>query len=438
VVTLNADPDYETQDSYSFTVTASDAAGNTSAPTTVTFSITNVDEVAPTITSSTTGNDLAENSGAGQTVYTIAAIANDGGTISSYAISGTDAGLLSVNASTGVVSLTADPDYETKNSYSFTVTASDAAGTSAATAVTFSITDVDDTAPVVSSFTLSDVALKAGDSATVTLVFTEEVSNFSSDEDITVANGTLGSMTSSDNITWTGTFTPTADTEDSSNILTLDGSYTDPAGNAGPAATTANYAVDTLSPGVPTVAVTSSTTNSTPDFSGTAEAGSTVTFLDDGTVLGQATADANGDYTFTPGTPMTVGTHAVTVWATDAAGNVSSVSSDTSLVIYASDITQYPSIPMIIFAKLQHQDYTAVAGDIVRAYVGNELRAKAIVQIDAGTGKPVVGLMVNVDPAVNADTVNGIWTGETLSNVFVESAAGAHHHFVVAGMRDST
>ena len=112
----------------------------------------------------------------------------------------------------------------------------------------------------------------------------------------------------------------------------------------------------------------------------------------------------------------------VTVRATDAAGNVSSVSSDTSLVIYASDITQYPSIPMIIFAKLQHQDYTAVAGDIVRAYVGNELRAKAIVQIDAGTGNPVVALMVSVNGG-----------GETLSNVFVESAAGVHHHFVVGG-----
>ena len=153
VVTLNADPDYETQDSYSFTVTASDAAGNTSTAKTVTFSITNVDEVVPTITSGATGTNLVENSGAGQTVYTIAATANDGGTISSYAIGGTDAGLLSVNASTGVVSLTADPDYETKNSYSFTVTASDAAGTSAATTVTFSITNVDEVAPTITSGT---------------------------------------------------------------------------------------------------------------------------------------------------------------------------------------------------------------------------------------------------------------------------------------------
>jgi len=140
-VTLTADPDYENQSSYSFTVTAIDAANNTSAATTVTvtFSITNVDDVIPTITSGGTGTDLVENSGAGQTIYTIASDANDGGTIQSYAIAGTDAALLGVDTSTGVVTLTADPDYNTKSSYSFTVTATDEAGTSAATAVTFAI-----------------------------------------------------------------------------------------------------------------------------------------------------------------------------------------------------------------------------------------------------------------------------------------------------------
>ena len=142
VVTLVADPNYETKSSYSFNVTASDAATNTSAATTVTFSITNVDEVIPTITSGATGTNLAENSGATQTIYTITADANDGGTIQSYAIGGTDASLLTVNSSTGVVTLTANPNYETKSSYSFTVTATDETGTSAATTVTFSITDV--------------------------------------------------------------------------------------------------------------------------------------------------------------------------------------------------------------------------------------------------------------------------------------------------------
>ena len=54
------------------------------------------------ITSGATGTNKAENSGAGQTVYTITADANDGGTIASYAIGGDDASLLAVNASSGV------------------------------------------------------------------------------------------------------------------------------------------------------------------------------------------------------------------------------------------------------------------------------------------------------------------------------------------------
>ena len=139
VVTLTADPDYEAKNSYSFTVTASDAGTNTSAPTTVTFSIIDVDDTAPLITSGPTGTDLVENSGAGQTIYTITA--TDAVGVTSYAIAGTDAALLSVNAATGVVTLTADPNFNTKSSYSFTVTASDAAtNTSDPTTVTFSIT----------------------------------------------------------------------------------------------------------------------------------------------------------------------------------------------------------------------------------------------------------------------------------------------------------
>ena len=72
--------------SYSFTVTASDAAGNTSASTTVTFSITDEDDTLPVVTSGTTGTDLVENTGSGQTVYTITATDNVG--VESYAIAG--------------------------------------------------------------------------------------------------------------------------------------------------------------------------------------------------------------------------------------------------------------------------------------------------------------------------------------------------------------
>ena len=96
---------------------------------------------APVITSSDTGTNLDENIGTGQTVYTI--VATSIWPDPTYAIAGADAALLGVDASTGVVTLTADPVFATKSSYNFTVTATDAAGNeSNATTVTFAIIEV--------------------------------------------------------------------------------------------------------------------------------------------------------------------------------------------------------------------------------------------------------------------------------------------------------
>src|SRR5690606_41133902 len=64
-VTLTGDPDHETQASYSFTVVATDAAGNFSEQA-VTLNINDLDEVAPSFTSRTTATAIDENSGAGQ------------------------------------------------------------------------------------------------------------------------------------------------------------------------------------------------------------------------------------------------------------------------------------------------------------------------------------------------------------------------------------
>ena len=156
-VTLTANPNYETKSSYSFTVVATDAAGNnTEKP--VTLAITNVDEVGPVFSSSATATAIAENSGAGQVVYTAAATDSDfnsPNTASSvtYSLKANtgDASAFSINSSTGVVTLTANPDYETKSSYSFTVVATDAAGNNTEKPVTLAITNVDEVAPVFSS-----------------------------------------------------------------------------------------------------------------------------------------------------------------------------------------------------------------------------------------------------------------------------------------------
>ena len=145
-VTLTGNPNFEAKASYSFNVIATDAAGN-AATQAVTLAITNLDEVAPTITSGGVATAIKENSGAGQVIYT--ATSTDSGDTStgstSYSLGGADAGLFSINAATGAVTLLASPNYEAKASYSFTVTATDAAGNaSAPQAVTLAITNLDE------------------------------------------------------------------------------------------------------------------------------------------------------------------------------------------------------------------------------------------------------------------------------------------------------
>ena len=110
---------------------------------------------------------------------------------------------------------------------------------------------VDQTAPVLANtVSVSDTALKIGDSATVTFAFTEAVTGFTAD-DVTVPNGTLTNLSSSDGgRTWTATLTPAAGSSAAANVLTLDYSgIADLAGNAGSgSADSGNYAVDTVRP----------------------------------------------------------------------------------------------------------------------------------------------------------------------------------------------
>jgi len=134
--------------------------------------------------------------------------------------------------------------------HTVTMKAADAAGNVSSASTGTAIT-IDNTAPALeSAITISDTALKIGDTATVTFTFTEAVSGFTT-ADVSVENGKLTSLSSSDGgSTWTATLTPTSSIEDATNILTLDNTgYTDKAGNAGTgSATSGNYVVDTVRP----------------------------------------------------------------------------------------------------------------------------------------------------------------------------------------------
>ena len=141
VVTFNTAPDYETKNSYFLIVTATDSSNNTQTQN-VTVNVTDINETIPdttppTFTSNTSFN-VAENQTSGFT-----AIATDSSAIT-YSISGTDASAFSINPTSGVVTFNTAPDYETKNSYSLIVTATDSSSNSATQNVTLNISDVDE------------------------------------------------------------------------------------------------------------------------------------------------------------------------------------------------------------------------------------------------------------------------------------------------------
>ena len=114
-----------------------------------------------------------------------------------------------------------------------------------------------DTIAPTATVALDVTALKVGETATLTVTFSEVPTNFVEADDLTVVNGTLsgGSFDVTGKI-YTATFTPTDNLEDASNVVTLGTGWTDAAGNAPVAtASSANYAIDTKEPTATIVAI---------------------------------------------------------------------------------------------------------------------------------------------------------------------------------------
>jgi hypothetical protein len=147
-------------------------------------------------------------------------------------------------------------------------------------------------------------------------------------------NGTaIGSVVADHNGAWT--FTPETALKDGNHSLTA--SVTDSIGQTSPTTGGFGIVIDTAPPapvtgltvtddvGAEQGALTSGATtdDNTPTFSGKAEGGSTVTILDNGKAIGSVVADSNGNWTFTPGTALENGAHDFTTTVTDPAGNTS-------------------------------------------------------------------------------------------------------------------
>ena len=165
-ITVAGALDYETTTSYSLMVTVSDGGSSSLSDTaTLTITVTDVNEYAPVFAGGTVATvSYAEN--ATTAVTTVTATDADAGQTITLALSGDDGGLFSITTA-GILTFNTAPDYEipadmgTDNMYEVTITATDNGTPAMATtqALTITVTDVNDNAPVFTSVaTMVDVA----------------------------------------------------------------------------------------------------------------------------------------------------------------------------------------------------------------------------------------------------------------------------------------
>ena len=341
--------------SASITVTSasySDAAGNTGSAG-LSPSIT-IDTLAPTvaITSNVTALKV------GETAAITFTFSEDpgssftwNGTAGDLTISGGTLGAISGTGltRTGTFTPTANLGIGSASITVTTASYSDAAGNTGSTGTSPSIT-IDTLAPTV-SITSDMTTLKVGETATITLTFSEDPgTSFAwngTAGDLTISGGTLSAI-SGTGLTRTAVFTPTANlSSGSASITVTSASYSDVAGNTGSAVTSPSITIDTV---VPTVVITSNVATlkigetATITFSFTEDPSTSFAWngtAGDLTVSGGTLGAISGTgltrtAVFTPTANLSSGSASITITSSsysDAAGNSGSAGTSPSITI---------------------------------------------------------------------------------------------------------
>ncbi|PTL79951.1 Ig-like domain-containing protein [Vitiosangium sp. GDMCC 1.1324] len=299
--------------------TAKDAAGNTSPDSnTNTFTVDTVAPTAPTVTAPTEGAYLKTNT----PVITGKAEANSTVTV---ILDGTVVGTVVADAAgnwsyTPATALTDGP-------HNVKATAKDAAGnTSPESAVrNFTVDTVVPVAPVVVSPSTGSVLKNPKPAITGTAEANSTVT--------VILDGVPVAVVPADGSgNWS--YTPASNLLDGPHEVKA--TATDAAGNTSVESNTNTFIVDTVVPTAPVVTAPAEGAHLNvprPAITGTAEAGSTVTVIIDGTVVGTVTANGSGNWSYTPTTDLADGAHQVKATATDAAGNTSPESAVRNFIV---------------------------------------------------------------------------------------------------------
>ncbi|HVL00974.1 MAG TPA: Ig-like domain-containing protein, partial [Dongiaceae bacterium] len=199
---------------------------------------------------------------------------------------------------------------------------------------------------------------------------------------------------------------------------------------------TASVRVDAVAPSAPSTPDMTSGTDSgssssdnitsdtTPTFTGTAEAGATVTVISsvNGT-LGTTTADGSGNWTFTPSSALNGGSHNITATAADASGNVSSPSSALAVTIDTGALTGHSV--SFTDTTLNASQASAISFSFASAEVGATY-SYSITSSGGGTAVTGSGTLASISALIGSINVSGLGDGTlTLSVVVTDSAGNA-------------
>ncbi|POT27985.1 large repetitive protein [Citrobacter freundii] len=350
--------------SHSLTASVTDNAGNIS-PTTPPFVVV-VDTLAPAAPSITSVID----DNPGNTALTNGQLTNDAqptlngkgeiGAIITIRDNGAEIGTTQVDES-GNWSFTPDAPLG-QGQHIFTVVATDPAGNTGGVSSSFTI-ELDSVAPsipIISSVQDNTAPttgpITNGQTTNESRPALSGIGEIGATITVLSDGQPIGTTTVGANGTWS--LTPTNALTNGPHTLTV--TATDSAGNTSQPSTGFALIVDTVLPGTPAITQVAddvgplignlnngqATNDTLPTLSGTAEANSTVRIYDNGVLIGSAPVDGTGAWNFTPGTPLANGNHALTVTATDAAGNVSPTSAGFNIVVD----TVAPLAPTIIQA----------------------------------------------------------------------------------------
>ncbi len=312
-VTANASGDWSLtlgtaldQGPYTATATATDASGNTSAPSAPrTFTVDLLAPAAPLLIAPTGLINTA--------TPVVTGTAEPGSTVT-VTVDGAVAGTVTASASESWSFTLATP--LAQGAHSATATATDAAGNASAPSAPLSFT-VDSVAPASPVLTAPAAAINT---TTPTVTGTAEPG---STVTVTVDGTVAGMVTASASGDWS--FIRATPLGQGAHTVTA--TARDAAGNTSAPSALRSFTVDSVAPASPVLIAPAATLNTTtPTVTGTAEPGSTVTVTVDGAVVGTVTVGTSGTWSITGATPLAQGAHTAIATATDAAGNTSAPS----------------------------------------------------------------------------------------------------------------